>query len=198
MIESNRTASYALTLLLTLAVSFMTLHAREREYHSTVFDYTSAKGYCDNKTIDDLEGIWEFPDDETDVMICRSQWEKHSYDIIVLSSPDCRLGAGSVIGHASRSADANKFKVSLYTRISSDAFSMPGDCLGELSADGSSLMFHPKKIKFSLRSISILPKFWRMIRVKVDNPLDRLARGLVKIYPSGAGKRDGFDAPIYF
>lgn len=198
MIESNRTASYALTLLLTLAVSFMTLQAREREHHATVFDYTSAKNYCDNKTIDDLEGIWEFPDDETDVMICRSQWEKHSYDIIVLSSPDCRLGADSVIGHASRSADANKFKVSLYTRISSDAFSMPGDCLGELSADGNSLMFHPKKIKFSLRSISILPKFWRMIRVKVDNPLDRLARGLVKIYPSGAGKRDGFDAPIYF
>ena len=193
-----RKPSLAMMLIMMLAMPLMTLQAHGHMNSTPVFDYTSAKEYCDSTTIDDLEGIWEFPDDETDVMICRSQWEKHSYDIIVLSSPDCRLGAGSVIGHASRLADANKFKVSLYTRISSDAFSMPGDCLGELSADGSSLMFHPKKIKFSLRSISILPKFWRMIRVKVDNPLDRLARGLVKTYPSGAGKRDGFDAPIYF
>lgn len=193
-----------LRLLLIIAffpAAFATVcRAETHEKASDIFDITSAMEFCDNELISDPEGIWEFPDDETVVMIRRSQWNRHSFDIILLTTPDCRLHGGDIIGYAERNAEQRKFKVKLFTQLKHDFLSDPGECLGELNSDGTAFLFQPKKYKisFSVRGFSILPKFWRLINISVKNPLDNLKRGMVKIYPALPGKQEGFDSPVYF
>lgn len=160
-----------------------------------IVDIGMAKSYCDDNILAAPEGIWEFPEDETVVLIKASRTEKRSYDIIVLETPDCRLDPGDVIGSLKTVAEKNKYRLKLFAHRKDRLFTDSRDCLATMDNGAETLLIYPKKIRITFRSLGFLPKFWRLISVKVENPLDNLHRGLIKIYPSFDGNQSESDGP---
>lgn len=150
-------------------------------------DIDYARQWCDSTVLVGPEGIWEFPDDETTVLVSRTIGRKGVYDIYVISTPDCRLHAGDRLGELQSSVDRGKFRLSLFCRHKDKMLTDSRDCLATLSDDGYALLIAKKKYKVSMRNLYILPKFWRMVRISVDNPLDKLPEGMVKVYPGVDG-----------
>lgn len=149
----------------------------------TVCDMEAALQYCREAQLAGPEGIWEFPEDETRVLIRKSPLGQKGYDIIVISTPDCRLHAGDIIGHMNPSSERTKYTLSLNTSKTGALFSGTRKCVAEFSDKDDSIRVHPMKIKISMRTMWFLPKFWRSLRVSFDNPAAELPQGLLRIYP---------------
>lgn len=154
-------------------------------------DEGMARAYCDTVSLNPLEGIWEFPEDDTRVLICRAaDGSAADYDIVALSSPDCRITPGQKIGNATKSADARAFTLSLCRQLVKDILADPAKCSARLSDGDSSLTFKPRKLTISLRTLNILPNFWRRIRFNIKAPDEEIPKGMVKIYPIPYGSNN--------
>lgn len=183
--------------LLIVILSLMFCHPfadAQRE----ILDMGAARDFCDSSPLDEIEGIWYYVEDDVKVLVRRNTLDDSVYDIQVVETPDCRLRPGELLGKMHVSADPRQFRMSLFTnRSKGGLLSDERECLAVLGKDGESLRIKGKKYKISLRSLYLLPRFWRMVRVVVDNPLDDLPRGLVKIYPSYDGNGSTRRSPRY-
>lgn len=149
-----------------------------------ITDMGAAKEWCDDTMLEKIEGIWEFPDDQTRVLLRRSANQASNYDIVVVESPDTRLKAGETIGYLKKSAADDKFEMLLYrNKKNSGILDEPGKCLAQYSEKYDALLVKGRSVKFSLGSRYLLPAFWRIVRISVKNPLDELPRGMVRLYP---------------
>lgn len=146
-------------------------------------DYGFAQEYCDRTELIGPEGIWQFPDDETTVLIRRSPRSLSKFEIFVIETTDCRLNPGDKLGELQRSADTSKFKLNLYTHRKTGILTDSHSCSAELKEDGDAFIMQPRKLKISLRTMWFLPRFWRSLRIDIDNPSDRLPYGLIRLYP---------------
>lgn len=157
---------------------------------TAISDIVAAREWCDANMLHRVEGIWEFPEDETTVLVCRSNITPHRYDIIVVSSPDTRLTPGETVGYLHESADSDKFEMALYRTKLEGTLKEPGKCLATLRDNDNSIVAQGRKAKFSLRTWSILPSFWRMVRMSVNDPLENLPKGMLRVYPSSSRQPD--------
>lgn len=157
-----------------------------------ISDMQAAKDYCDKEELDLVEGIWEFPEDETKVLIRKSPLKEGDYDLVVISSPDCRLESGETIGKMESTSDTGKYRLSLYCSRKAGFLTDMRTCRADFKDKDGTIHIFPKKYKLGLRSLWLLPKFWRMIKVSVDNPQEKIQRGLVRIYPGGKPR-----GPVY-
>lgn len=162
-------------------------------YAERIADVATAERYCNENAISGVEGIWEFPDDETSIFIIKDPDKKGRFKLILLESPDCRFEPGDAVGYLDSSADKEKFSLNLRIEKSKDIMSTTKSCVAVMSKDGTALMIKPMKFKISFRTMWFLPKFWRSLKISVDNPKADLPVGLVKVYPGGTR-----DLPIYF
>lgn len=142
-----------------------------------------AREWCDKNATEAIEGIWEYPEDNTRVLIRRDRFSSGEYSITVISTPDCRLVPGDVIGRLHVSADPRKFKLEQSTKKEGAFLLKPSDCLATLSADGESIKVKSTKLKFRISPTTLLPKFWRMVRISISTPTDEIPSGMIKIYP---------------
>lgn len=142
-----------------------------------------ARSWCDNNAIHQIEGIWEYPDDNTRVLIQADKNVPGAFSMTVLSSPDCRMATGDIIGRLYPSVDAKQFRLRHVTRKNNLNLSDSQDCAAILSSDGEAIRVKATKIKFKINPSVLLPKFWRIVRFSIDNPTDDLPAGLVKLYP---------------
>lgn len=142
-----------------------------------------AKAWCDNNAIHQIEGIWEYPDDNTRVLIQADKNVPGSFSMTVLSSPDCRMATGDIIGRLYPSVDAKQFRLKHATGKDKLNLSDSQDCVAILSSDGEAIRVKTSKIKFKINPSVLLPRFWRIVRFSIDNPTDDLPAGLVKLYP---------------
>ncbi len=149
-----------------------------------IADEGMAMEWCDRTPLHRIEGIWDFPEDQTRVLVRRSETTPQSYDIVALSSPDCRIEPGETIGHLFPSDGQSTYKLELYSGKKGGLLSDLLKCRAKLSADEAHISVEAPKLKVALRSLSILPKFFRLLRVSVDNPAASSSRGLVRVYPS--------------
>lgn len=144
----------------------------------------AAQEWCDEAMLDKIEGIWEFPDDHTKVLICRSQYDKSLYDVIVVEAEDVRLIPGENIGYLKKSATQDKFEMGLFRgRNKKGILAELGKCFAQYDDKNNALLVKGRSIKLSIGSRWLLPAFWRLIKVSVKDPLESLPKGLVKIYP---------------
>jgi hypothetical protein len=148
-----------------------------------VSDMGIAREWCDRTMTHRIEGIWEFPQDETRVLIRRSAGTDNRYDIIVVESPDTRLQPGENIGYLQISPLSTKFEMALYRNRQKGILGSPGKCLAELNEKEDALIIQGRKMKFSLGSRWFLPAFWRSVRISLKNPLNALPKGMIRIYP---------------
>ena len=104
---------------MTLACGAMAANARDQ----MIFDMESALVYCRETAMEGPEGIWEFAGDETQVLIKKETRGGKGYDIIVISTPDCRLSPGETIGNIQPSAKKGKYRMKLYVSRKMGTFS---------------------------------------------------------------------------
>ena len=131
-----------------------------------ICDEGRAREYCDSALLHRIEGIWEYPDDETRVLVKRASDSGHSYEIILLESPDCRVSSGDVIGHIRATANPVKYEMSIFRTVTDHTLGNPGKCVAELDEKNGAIYVTGRKLKFRLRNLWFLPRFWRMIGVK--------------------------------
>ena len=162
-------------------------------------DYSSAEVYCDTSPLESIEGIWCFIDDKTDVLIRKCSVDKFNnhYEIIVLNSADKSLKPGLVLGYIYSTPDNNKFKMYLYTKLSSKGILSPQECAATLSSDKYSIVVEAPKIKLRINIAGLLPHLWKIIRYKAENPASELPKGFIKIYPSYDGNGSSLYQPRY-
>lgn len=161
---------------LLIAISSMT-------FESKASSEDEARLWCDNNMLQDIEGIWEYPDDNTRVLIQADNKIPGAFSMTVISSPDCRIDSGDVIGRLYPSLDSKQFRLEQWTKKIDLSLIKPFDCTAVLSSDGETLRIKSPKLKFKINPSTLLPKFWRLIKISVSNPADDLPAGLIKIYP---------------
>ncbi|MDE6297952.1 MAG: hypothetical protein K2L89_08900 [Muribaculaceae bacterium] len=167
-------------------------------YTGKISDMGRAVEYCDRAPLEKIEGIWEFPEDNTRVLIRRSNQKKKVYDLIIISSPDCRLKTGETIGEITPSVEDDKLRLSLYTSRRDNILTDPSNCLALFNDKEGTIRVEKRKFKISLRFTRYLPKFWRMLSLfSSDNPTDKLPKGLVRIYPTRSGNISDPRQPIH-
>lgn len=141
------------------------------------------RDWCDSSILDPIEGIWEYPEDGARVLIQSDPTHPGSYTITVISTPDCRLEYGDVIGRIHPTVDSKQFRLEQWTHKDKFIFSKAENCAATLSSDGESLRVKSPKLKFKVNINTLLPRFWRIVRVSYDDPTDKLPAGLLKVYP---------------
>lgn len=139
--------------------------------------------WCDTGILNPVEGIWEYPDDGARVCIQADPTSPGCFSITVISTPDCRLEYGDVIGKLHPTVDSRQFRLEQWTRKDNLLFSKAEQCAASLSADGESLRVKSPKLKLKINLNTLLPRFWRIVKVSYDDPTDKLPAGLVKVYP---------------
>ena len=163
----------ASALILTVSVPTYAFFPSEREI----------RNWCDTGILSQVEGIWEYPDDGARVCIQADPTSPGAFTITIISTPDCRLDYGDVIGRLYPTADPRQFRLEQWTRKDNKLLSRAEQCAATLSTDGESLRVKAPKLKFKVNLNTLLPRFWRVVRVSYDDPADRLPAGLVKVYP---------------
>ena len=139
--------------------------------------------WCDDGILSPVEGIWEYPDDGARVCIQADPTSPGCYSIIMISTPDCRLEYGDVIGRLHPTVDSRQFRLEQFTHKDKLSLTKAEQCAATLSSDGESLRVKSPKLKFKINLNTLLPRFWRVVRVSYDDPADKLPAGLVKVYP---------------
>lgn len=153
-----------------------------------ISDFGAARDYCDTTALAAVEGVWEYPDDSTRVLVKRSPAGHFDFDIILISSPDCRLQPGDVIGSMRQLPDPRQFEMKLFREKKDGIFRNPGTCAATLDENKGALYVERQKFKISLGTLWFLPRFWRALRIKTKEPAAKQRHGLVRVYPEPVGR----------
>lgn len=176
-----------------LIISFMlAAYAAGLSAQSGICDMQSAREWCDDTMLRRVEGIWEYPDDETSVVIKRSATQKGHYDIIVVESADTRVSPGECIGYLVESPDPTAFEMGLFRSKRNGLLAELGKCLARLGDNDSSILVKGRKLRFSIASRWLLPSFWKLIKVSLKDPLESLPKGMVRIYPETSPRQPDY------
>lgn len=161
-------------------------------------DPQSAREWCDTTALHPVEGVWLWPDDDVTVAVCREPESLPArYALHVVATPDCSLAPGEVLGYLEPTTDARRFRLSVYTGRRRKTLDGLAGCAVTMSDDNNALRVESPKIKIKWNAVSLLPRFWRLVRISVDDPASRLPAGLVRLYPSADGDGDRRTYPLY-
>ena len=168
--------------IILISLLMPTAMARNSEGLAHIADKQAAMEYLQRNPLDAVEGIWEFPEDETTVLIKRSADKNRSYDIILLTTPDCRLSPGEKIGYVEQTSDPKKFKLHIYISRKYGVLSDIRICVGRYSEKDEAFFIDPRTVSIKLNTL----------KVKVNDPTTDLPKGMVRTHP-----RQEPESPIY-
>lgn len=186
-----------LLLILLISVGLTAQWALAGVPQSTVvlpgIDEATMKAKFAETDMQQMEGIWEYPNEEMKLAIERYKGEKNiAYRIVLLASADLELIPGTVVGYIARSAVANKFQLWIYTERSKVGLKSPLECVATLSVDGTSLTFDPPhyKVKVRLNLARFFSKIFRGVSVTPEKVEEKLPVGFRKVFPAnGNGEK---------
>lgn len=163
------------------------------------YDMEMARQICDELPLENVEGVWLYPDDKVTVMILKDMEESRNkfpaYTIRVVDTSDARLHPGEEIGRLYSTAQENVYKIELVTEKKNELFLKPKSVLANLSKDGDTFIIKKQKPPFkgrlNLNFNRLLPGFWKIVSAGIsgtglgNNPEPPV--GMVKVYPSYDG-----------
>lgn len=152
-------------------------------YAAVPVSEAESRVWCDETSLSPVEGIWEYTSEDIKVLVKEDPMARGVFSIYVIDTPDCRLEPGDVIGKLHSTVDSRQFRLEQMTRKGPLGLFQPKDCAASLSSDGESLRVKSPKVKLKIMPYTLLPRFWRLIRLSEKNPTEDLPVGLVKIYP---------------
>lgn len=182
--------------ILMTTCSFGSLYA---EGPHVAYDMQMAKEICTELPLDQIEGIWEYPDDHITVMMLRNEKLGSEvfpvYDITVVETTDSFLHPGDYIGKLEATAKDGVYKIELLTEKKKELLLSPKSVTAELSKEADALLIKKQKSPFRLRlNLSfnrLLPGFWKIVSTGIspNNNTDNTKPpvGMKKIYPSYDG-----------
>lgn len=175
-------------LLLLLALAGSAVELPPQSVVLPGIDEESMKARFAESDMQQLEGIWYYPNEEMTLAI--EKWDgEHNigYRIILLASNDIELLPGIVMGYVARSAVDNKFRLWLYSERSHLTLASPLECVATLNSDATTLTFDPPrwKVKVRVNFARFLPSIFRGVSVIPDKEEEKLPIGFKKIYPAG-------------
>lgn len=175
-----------------MMLAAFTIPAAADDIDRDVFDMESARKWCDGSMLSPIEGIWRYPADQTLLLIRQSKSESGRYDLIVVETPDTRLTPGDIIGYLKPSASASKYEMGVYGDKKGKIIPVAEKCVATYHPTESSLQIETPSLKASLRSTRFLPSLWRAIRITINDPVNKLPKGMVKIYPNPSLSRPDY------
>lgn len=192
-------------LMIVLLTAFALPKEKEKVPRSTVLEGVNRSvvmNYCDTQPIDNLEGLWAFPDDEVLLWIKKCSEtveysEKFQYQVIVVEAEDQYLEPGSIIGYLSMTPDIDQYRMWLFTDYGNDIFLNPQDCVATLIEDGFGLSFTKKEHRVIINPMGLLPNFWRIIKIQTSDPARTMKKGFIKVYPGYDGNGSMRNSPRY-
>ena len=166
----------------------------------TAYDIDMAKEICADLPLENVEGVWLYPEDNITVMILNENDKERKnllpvYSISVVQTSDSRLHPGDEIGKLFATADENVFKIELSTEKNNELLLKPKSCLATLSKDGDTFFIKreksPVKARLNLNFNRLLPGFWKIVSTGISSSDKgnsvQYPVGMVKIYPSYDG-----------
>ena len=199
--------SKGIKLLFLCVASLLSLSslAQKNSGQSIAYDIDMAKEICDELPLENIEGVWLYPDDNVTVLILLDEegpnFGMPSYQISVVETSDARLHPGEVIGKLTATPEDGSYKIELATERKNDLLLKSKSCLAKLSSDGEAFIIKKQKAPFKGRINfnfnRLLPGFWKIVSTGIsqNNEAASLqpAVGMIKIYPSydgnGSSKR---------
>lgn len=185
--------------LITLLLIFVSGSSVWAKSPYVAYDIDMAKEICADLPLENVEGIWVYPDDQVTVMILNEQ-DKSSrnsfptYSITVVETSDARLHPGDEIGKLYGTVDENTFRIELSTEKKNDLLLQPKSCLATISKDGDKFTIKkqksPIKGRLNLNFNRLLPGFWKIVSTGISTSTGSSMQapvGMVKIYPSYDG-----------
>ena len=163
------------------------------------YDPGMAREICDELPLENVEGIWIYPDDHVTVMILKDKdtnataWP--TYTVSVVETSDARLHPGDIVGKLKATPRQDTFSIELMTEKKNDYLLKPKSVLATLSKDGDSFLIKRQKAPFkgrlNLSLNRLLPGFWKIVSIGVSQNNNREniepPVGMIKIYPSYDG-----------
>ena len=169
------------------------------------YDIDMAEEICSQLPLENIEGIWLYPDDKVTVMILHDDNDRRNsfsaYTISVVETSDARLHPGEQIGKLYATADEKVFNIELSTEKKNDILLKPKSVMATLSKEGDTFLIKRQKAPFKGRMnfnfSRLLPGFWKIVSLGIspNTAGNSIAPpvGMVKIYPSydsnGSSKR---------
>lgn len=181
----NRHLAIALLFILSLLMSLPQLSARViRDIRPELPLRERLEMQLDTLPLDGPEGLWEYPGDGVSVLIRRSQRAfGRQYAMTVVESRDPRLSPGDTVGWLRTSAPG-EYQLTHYSRKNESILDLPATFSASLSSDGRALTVRSTgRLKISISPMSILPRFWRVVRLSGSNVGGNNHEGLRRIYP---------------
>lgn len=184
----------AISLLLAIsATAANSAAAVVADKNSLPASMAEALAYCQEACLEAPEGIWEFPEDRTFVLICKDSAQEGTYLLLLLQGADCSFRPGEICGRISSTAHKNKYRLSLCLKAPSSNLADMASCLAELDEKNSGFYIQPRRLNIKLRNIGFLSKFWRAVSIGIDDPSKKLPPGMRRVAPDSPAS-----LPIYF
>lgn len=186
------------------------LHSLKAASPKVAFDMVEAQEICNSLPLENIEGIWLYPDDNVSVLILHEEKTSNShqmpkYVISVVESSDTRLSPGDVIGNLTSTPEERTYKIELATERKNELLLKPKSCLAKLSSDGDYFILKKQKTgikgRLSLNFTRLLPGFWKIVSTGISsgNSGSKIepSAGMVKLYPSYDGNGSSKRKPRY-
>ncbi len=173
------------------------------------YDIDRAMEICSSLPLDNLEGVWLYPEDKVTVLILRKENVTASlptYEISVVESDDTSLLPGEVIGSIESTAESAKYMITLFTERYGNILQKSNSCTASLSNNTDALILKGNKnkklkLRLNLNVTRLLPNFWRFVRISTNTGSSSTSNeapvGMIKIYPSYDGNGSSRRQPRY-
>ena len=159
-----------------------------------------ARQWCDTTTLDALEGIWLLPADRVYVLVQRLTPDPMSdYSLTVVIGMDGITMPGMSLGTMRPTADRKKVLLSLPVSAKKQQGATLRSCNLTIADNGYALVLEPaaRPLRISFSPTSLLPGFWRMVRISLSPKNNETVQGMVKVYPSYDGNGSDRHHPRY-
>lgn len=162
-------------------------------------DMGLAREWCDSRILDNVEGIYLFPEDNVKVLVRRTDLREKGkdYEILVIDSDDCRLESGQLIGYLGVTIDPERFRMKLFGSKQLGHTVNAAVCSARLKRDGEIMEIESRGMKTSLNPLAFLPGLRRLLNIRIKDPSSDLPVGMIKIYPGYDGEGSLKSNPRY-
>ena len=140
---------------------------------------TAAEARLQTHELDDLEGLWSYPDENMTVAIERIG--NNDYRMIVAETDNESVDCGTVMGYLTTTAKQSRLKMVLYSVIDGDLLTTPQNCVADFK--NGTIIIKRKKLKMdlSVNLVRFLPSVFDGIRLYPRIESTDIEPGLHKI-----------------
>lgn len=150
------------------------------------YDRPSAMERMERRKLDDMEGLWHYPEERVTFAIERMETggDLPCYRIVVADADDQSVDCGSLAGYMQETAEPGKLRLWLYSERADNLLMKPVECVAEAVSDDMISIVRPKlKFGVSVNLMRFLPSLFGGVRIYPRVEKEGIDPGFRKIWP---------------